>query len=577
MARSLADAFDGVIPSDRLGLYFDAARHMRAEQLLGRLRRIVPPKVIAPRARSAPPWSPRARGIGVRRAPQSGPTPAPHVERAFMAVGARRTFDAPELWTNQSDGILFLFHLHGFSGLAAYAGGERSMAGDAFWAEVVGSWLTANATPNLPGWHPFPTSGRIIAWCAALSAIERWPHALRQAVAASVWRQTGYLRRAMERDIGGNHLLHNAAALVAAGALFPASAILPRGVAALERELKRQLLRDGGHEERSTSYHREVIELVADVVELVRRDGRLDPRPLTASLNGCLRWQAAIAGPDGRLPLLNDAWDGPPVARDTSDLNVLGESGYIVARHRSDQLVFDAGAICPPHLPPHAHADVLSFVLWLDGKPVIVDPGSYAYTGPWRDSFRATAAHNTVEVDGRDQCRFWGDFRAAYHPGVGLVPVRRENGLVVLGGHHDGYRKLASPVMHERRVVWWPEVGVVIVDRLSGRGRHRVRSPLHLAPEIEVDGGAVAGPIEVRPLNGGALHHRARRDGRYAPFIGTLQRTTVVEQIGDVEAQAPFGWTLLRPGAEARLTGDVLTVTRPREEVRTIAMRWVMP
>jgi hypothetical protein len=536
---------------------------------------MVPPAVLAPRRSPPPSWQPRARGIGVRQAPQSGPTPSPHEEQAFTAVGTRRSFDAPELWTDTSDGMLFLFHLHGFGALAAYAAGERTREGDAFWAEVVGSWLACNAIPTMPAWHPFPTSARIVAWCAALSAIERWSTGLCNAVAASIWHQTGYLRRAVERDIGGNHVLHNAAALVTAGALFPTTPVLPRGVTLLERELERQLLRDGGHEERSTSYHREVVDLLADVVELISRDGRLDPSPLMASLNRCLQWQAAIAGPDGRLPLLNDAWEGPPVAQDPSALAVLAESGYAIVRDRSDQLVFDAGVICPPHLPPHAHADVLSFVLWLDGEPVIVDPGSYAYSGPWRDPFRATAAHNTVEVDGRSQCRFWGDFRAAYHPDVRLLPVRRMNGLVVLGGRHDGYRKLAAPVIHERRVVWWPATGVVVVDRLSGSGRHRVCSPLHFAPEVELNGGERAGPIAVRPLTRGLDH--ACREGRYAPFIGTVQPTSVVEQTGDVEAKAPFGWALLRPAAEAHLTGDILTLTRANEGPRTIALGWELP
>jgi hypothetical protein len=192
-----------------------------------------------------------------------------------------------------------------------------------------------------------------------------------------------------------------------------------------------------------------------------------------------------------------------------------------------------------------------------------------------RDSFRATAAHNTVEVDGRDQCRFWGDFRAAFQPSVRLLPVRRADGILVLGGHHDGYRTLASPVIHERRLVWWPATGVVVVDRLSGRGRHRVRSPLHFAPQVELDGGEVAGPIAVRPLVDGLDH--ARRDGQYAPFIGTLEPTTVVEQTGDVEARASFGWTLLRPAAEARLAGDVLTLERPDEEPRTIPLGWDLP
>ena len=41
---------------------------------------------------------------------------------------------------------------------------------DAFWSRVLESWLTENAVPRRPAWHPFPTSGRVMAWCAALGA-----------------------------------------------------------------------------------------------------------------------------------------------------------------------------------------------------------------------------------------------------------------------------------------------------------------------------------------------------------------------------------------------------------------------
>ena len=51
----------------------------------------------------------------------------------------------------------------------------------------------------------------------------------------------------------------------------------------------------------------------------------------------------------------------------------------------------------------HAHCDLLSFVLWVHGQPLLVDSGTYMYHGPWRDHFRLTAAHNTVMIDGRDQ------------------------------------------------------------------------------------------------------------------------------------------------------------------------------
>lgn len=79
--------------------------------------------------------------------------------------------------------------------------------------------------------------------------------------------------------------------------------------------------------------------------------------------------------------------------------------GYFVMRDRwtdkSNYLLFD----CGPHGAlncGHAHADALSFELAANGRTVLVDPGTYTYTGSkeLRDWFRSSQAHNTVTLDG---------------------------------------------------------------------------------------------------------------------------------------------------------------------------------
>jgi hypothetical protein len=207
--------------------------------------------------------------------------------------------------------------------------------------------------------------------------------------------------------------------------------------------------------------------------------------------------------------------------------------------------VFDVGPLSPPHLPPHAHADALSFVLWADGLLLITDPGTYAYTGPWRNSFRATAAHNTVEVDDEDQCQLWADFRIAYPPRVRAEPLRRYGDVVVASGAHDGYRRLADPVDHHRTLVWC-RGGVIVVDVLHARRSHSIRSRLHLAPGAVGDGLRRVGPIVIRALGTGGKVHRA--DGYYAPYIGRRVRADVVMDERIVDPAVPFGWSLLREG-----------------------------
>ena len=81
------------------------------------------------------------------------------------------------------------------------------------------------------------------------------------------------------------------------------------------------------------------------------------------------------------------------------------DGGYFVMRdgwtRDSNYLLFD----CGPHGSlncGHAHADALSFDLAANGRTILVDPGTYTYTGSkeLRDWFRSSAAHNTLTVDG---------------------------------------------------------------------------------------------------------------------------------------------------------------------------------
>ncbi len=504
--------------------------------------------------------------MGANHAPQSGPTPPPHEDGTFRAVGVSRDVASPDFWSNSEDGLLFLFHLHGFEALARYAAGERSAVGDTFWEDVVRSWLESHSHPQRLAWHPYPTSNRVVAWSAALSSVDGWSEGIRVRVAGEILRQARYLGRTVEYDIGGNHVIRNGVALAVAGAVFPTAGLLERGLRVLRRETAHQILPDGGHEERSTSYHLEVLHDLKDVSELIERSALPIPAWLADAISRMTRWSDQMRGPDLRLPLLNDAWEAPPTAgRDRAPITDLPDSGYSILRDGQDQLIFDSGPLSPPHLPPHAHADALSFVLWADGEQVLVDPGAFTYTGPRRAEFRGTRAHNTVEVDGEDQCVFWGDFRLALAPRVLRVPPRHHEGVVILGGSQDGYGRLPEPVRHCRNLVWWPGQGVVAIDLLRGGGRHRIRSPLHLAAGSAPDR---AGPFEIRPLTDQVTVERTT--GQYAPYVGEAVSAPVLEASAMLEPETPFGWSLLRPPAR------VLAVERDQLVVeakgRTVAV-----
>src|SRR4029434_470606 len=80
------------------------------------------------------------------------------------------------------------------------------------------------------------------------------------------------------------------------------------------------------------------------------------------------------------------------------------DGGYYVMRDgwsdTSNYLLFD----CGPHGMAncgHAHADALAIALAANRRTLLVDPGTFTYTGAqeMRDWFRGSTAHNTLTVD----------------------------------------------------------------------------------------------------------------------------------------------------------------------------------
>ncbi|OAD19831.1 Heparinase II/III family protein, partial [Candidatus Thiomargarita nelsonii] len=79
--------------------------------------------------------------------------------------------------------------------------------------------------------------------------------------------------------------------------------------------------------------------------------------------------------------------------------------GLFIYKTQRIYLIVRCGSVGQNGNGGHAHNDQLSFELCVDGVPFIVDPGTYIYTPlpKRRNAFRATASHNTLIVEGKEQ------------------------------------------------------------------------------------------------------------------------------------------------------------------------------
>jgi uncharacterized heparinase superfamily protein len=438
------------------------------------------------------------------------PEDAQALERAAEVIAGRFTFlgeTRARSWTAADASHLWRFHLHYFDyarDLAIYAlYRDRASAYSAF-RDLVTSWIDAHQRLGGDAWHPYTISLRIVNWCE--TAIVFRPELDQDAAFAarlhqSIAAQAQFLSRHIEHDVRGNHVLENARGLLRAAAFFDGDA--PEewrriAMALLEREIPEQILSDGGHFERAPGYHVRVMDVLADIAMLA-------PEPWIENAVERMRtFLDVITPPNGRLPLLKDT-----VLLDTRIQNNapqtsrwLEASGYAVIRDdtRGDHLIADFGRVCPDYLPAHAHADIFSYELTIGGQPVIVDSGVFEYAeGEWRTWFRSTAAHNTVDVDGRDQSEMWGSFRVGRRARVRNAIWRETPEMITIDATHDGY----APLLHRRVITALHEPRLwLILDRISGAHGHVARSFIHLHPDHPHLTFTPVGPVTVSETTG---------------------------------------------------------------------------
>jgi hypothetical protein len=177
----------------------------------------------------------------------------------------------------------------------------------------------------------------------------------------------------------------------------------------------------------------------------------------------------------------------------------------------------------------HSHADALSVELFAGGGPLFVDAGTFAYDGPERDAYRSTSAHNTVEVGGESACLPGASFKWRTVADARCDGWVDTGGLTWFRGHHDGYLRLAPPVMHRRDVVH-PGSGVwIVTDVLSTEGEHSAVTRWHLAPEIQ--------PSIAEQWDTGCLIELARGGQHVATMMLLADRGKVSLEPGKVSPQ----------------------------------------
>lgn len=311
------------------------------------------------------------------------------------------------------------------------------------------------------------------------------------------------------------------------------------GLRMLVQQANEQVYPDGVHREQASGYHRFVTELLSLVVAWSHRGGMNREPVLEHTLERMLDYVQFSNAPDGTNPMWGDTdfgrtlglglnkdfWDFRPLLSvgavlfkrqdwkyiagrfDEEAYWLLGSDGldqwqglgtiepketsrafpqsgnYIIRdgwAPDSDIAFFRSGpfGLGGEDHCAHAHCDLLSFTLWIKGKPLLVDSGTYIYHGPLRDYFRLSSAHNTVLIDGTEQaipkpnfnwqqisnasCRNWSENR--------VTGVITSSGL-----------EFSRTLDHSQFETW------LVEDGITGKGEHTLQWSFNFAPGLDVE------------------------------------------------------------------------------------------
>jgi len=411
-------------------------------------------------------------------------------------------------WHAENRSALWNFNLHYFEFLHSLADRWLESGNEAYLAktvQMIRGWIRSNPKDRGgPGWSSYTISLRLTNWLSYLSVTSHGlSEEFRRELEDAMFEQYVHLSAHLEKDILGNHYFENLKALVLCGLYFGDPQARSIYLPAFYRECREEILPDGMHFERSPMYHKIILEGLIRVAVVLKEDTFL--RQLVQDmLDAAYSMEAGLTC----TPLFNDSGDN--VAKRLESLlsaaqNHLGltprrktalpSAGYYFFEEGPWRLIVDAGQPGPDYIPGHAHCDAMSFELYRDGNPFLVNCGTYAYQCRERSFFRSTRAHNTVQILGTEQSEVWSTFRLARRSRTKVLELREKEIRMEMTDHRGN---------RIQRDLQLNGDCLCICDRSKGK---QLQSHLHSIGDVRIN--------SVAPLN--------REKALYAPEFGQLR------------------------------------------------------
>ena len=270
----------------------------------------------------------------------------------------------------------------------------------------------------------------------------------------------------------------------------------------LQKMLSEHFTDDGLHKEHSPEYHLFMINHLSSLLDLGWLDEIDGIRLLTQKVEDAAHWMQT---PSKEIIAMGDSKNNTPISERwhsaseelREGLGLFPKGGLVVHNAKKNgwsQLAYS----CQFHSRQHKHADHHNFTYFANGKPIIVDAGTYTYQYdlPERIYCESTRAHNTVEIDGCNYSRFRKD---AF--GSGILFAIELGKCAIISGEVNHQRLISSfipnnkitatdaidvDIKHRRTLIHYPSRFLVIIDEIESSDEHEYIQWNHIGPELEV-------------------------------------------------------------------------------------------
>ena len=245
-------------------------------------------------------------------------------------------------------------------------------------------------------------------------------------------------------------------------------------------------------------------------------------------------------------------------------------SGWYIMRDNKSYMIISCGSNGQSNYGGHSHNDKLSFELFLNGKSILVDPGTYLYTPlpEFRNKFRSTYYHNTITVDNKEQSRFINKsiFLLKNDARVKLNSWISNEKYDFFDAEHYGYQRLENKVLHQRQVFFDKEnLSFFIKDIMKGEGRHFFNITFNLNNEVSLylQSNTLIAQLEyklgkyinIHPLKPAGLNAKIE-NSFISPGYGEIKKTNKV--IYFMEADVPCEFLFVLSSDEFNYSEDYI-------------------